>query len=278
MRKIVGVAIVAVIIAGLASGLAIYYTHQLWEESEEYKENPPPIDYKKNLLTKPDDWELIMREVSNEYVDISELDKSYWIQPDFYPRWERAKKFYESHDYSRWGVFGYGAYPGNPTIVFNNRKVGSWINFTILYKTGYGIETWQGIKLVPEESEYFNVEITPDEFLLKPTFPVFHEDWVRKLSIDISVKKEPPKGNYTIPIHAEAPSKDNAEKWFWEVLRKETVPEEREMIQRAKIQADKTGELPEKFVEWVETGRKNKFVTAGRFRMSPQIKLKIQVR
>ena len=263
-------------VALIVVGVVVAISYQTYSFNTNIKQ-VSPIDYMKNIPPKPDDYALIKREMDSGYIDLSDLNESYWLQPDFYPNWDKAKHFYEQHDYSRWGVYGHGAYPANPEVVFNTTEVGSWINFTVLYRTGYGIETYQGIKLVPEDNEYFDVEITPNQFLLKPTFPVFARDWVKRLTINVTIKKEPPKGNYTININAVRPDKEQAKKWFWEVLRKESTPEEQEMITRAKYQAEKEGKLPEKFEKWIEVGRKNKYVDAATFDVGPRITLKIKV-
>ena len=263
---------VVLVVVGVVATIS-YQTYQLNENIKQV----PPIDYLKNIPPKPDDYPLIKREMKSGYIDLSDLNESYWLQPDFYPNWDRAKQFYEQHDYSRWGVYGHGAYPANPEVVFNTTELGSWISFVVLYRTGYGIETYQGIKLVPEDNEYFDVEITPNQFLLKPTFPVFAKDWVKRLTINVTIKKEPPKGDYTININAVRPDKEQAKKWFWQVLRRESTPEEQEMITRAKYQAEKEGKLPEEFERWIEVGRKNKYVDASTFDVGPRITLKIRV-
>ena len=268
MEKISKIMVVCMIVAsvGILSGFLYYHpTTGIIETSDSIQ----PINYMQNIPPKPENWNIIMRELESGYIDITKINRSYWIQPDFYPSWTVSKKFYTQHDYSRWGVYGYGAYPGNPEIVFHKTTVGTWIEDSLLFKTGYGIETWQGVKLVPENNEYFDVILKPDEFLLEPTFPVFSKDWVNLLIYRITIKKEPPEGTYTIRVYQECPSKEQSEKWFWEVLKKESTPEEQEMIVRAKLQADAEGKIPEEFVNWVTVGRKNKYIDGSTFQTTP---------
>ena len=236
-----------------------------------------PIPYMVNIPDKPEDYELIKRAFSEGFMDIEKLNESYWLQPDFYPGWSAAKGVYEQHDYSRWGVYGHGAYPSNPTICFKTDKPGEWVRFTVLYRTGFGIETWQGVKLVPEDNEYFDVELNPNQMLLSPTFPVFAKDWVRKLSIKVTIKKQPPAGNYTVNIYSAPVDKELADKWYWEVLKKDTSEAERKMIEIAEKQAKVKGEIPEKFRRWIEVERKNRYVDAATFDVGPRITLKIVV-
>lgn len=271
--KVIVVGIIVVLI-GILSGFLYYHpTTNLIQTSETIQ----PIDYMVNIPPKPDNWGIIVRELESGYIDITKLNKSYWLQPDFYPSWKVAKKFYTEHDYSRWGVYGSGIYPANPEVIFNKKSIGTWIQDITLLRTGYGIETWQGIKLVAEENEYFDLVIEPNEFLLEPTFPVFSDNWVQPITYRVTIIKEPPKGEYSIKVFSVSPNKENAEKWFWEVLKKESTPEEREMITRAKLQADAEGKIPQQFVNWITLERKNKYVDATTFQVSERMKVKVVV-
>ena len=276
MEKIWKIVVIGMVVAliGITSGF-LYY-HPTTSIIETHK-SISPIDYMQNIPPKPNDWSIIVRELESGYIDITTLDKAYWIQPDFYSSWKSAQKFYTEHDYSRWGVYGSGIYPANPEITFTKKDVGTWISDCTLFKTGYGIETWQGIKLVAQDSEYFNVVIEPNEFLLEPTFPIFSENWVKLITYKVTIKREPPKGIYNIRVFGVSPSKENAEKWFWEVLKKESTPEEQEMITRAKLQADAEGKLPQQFVNWITLERKNKYVDAATFQTSESMKIRIIV-
>ena len=263
--KIVVVGIMVVLI-GIVSGYLYYHpTTGIIETHETIQ----PIDYMQNIPPKPEDYEMIMRELGSGYINIMGLNSSYWLQPDFYPSWRHAEKFYSQHDYSRWGVGGYGAYPGNPEIIFNKKTVGTWIEDCTLFKTGYGIETWQGVKLAPENNEYFDVTLEPNELLLEPTFPVFSDNWVRIVKYRVSIIKEPPIGEYTIKVYQTKPSKEQSEIWFWEVLRKASNPEEQEMITRAKLQAHAKGKTSDQFENWIKVGRKNRYIDGSTFQTTP---------
>jgi len=226
------------------------------------------------LPEKPSDFYVVTREIQSHYINLCELDGSYYLQPEFYVQsWERGKHYYDSHDYSRWGVHGHGAYPGNPQIYFNNTTPNSWISFCVFYRTGWNIETWQGLKLIAEENEYFDVYIEPDEFLLEPTFPVFKEGWAKKLKITVLIKKTPPKGTYKIAINAINPSEEKAKGWFWEVLKQETqTKEELAMIEQCEQQG-----MSVQCKEWIETDRKNKYVDAGFIQVGNRLLLEINV-
>ena len=270
MEKIDKIIVVGIVVGliGVVGGFLYYYPTTGIIET---RNTIAPINYMQNIPPKPGDWDIIKRELGSGYIDITTLNNSYWLQPDFYPSWIVAKKFYTHHDYSRWGVSGYGAYPGNPEITFTDTNVGTWIEDSLLFKTGYGIETWQGVRLVSENNKYFDVLIEPDEILLEPTFPIFSNNWVRILKYKITIKQTPPTGEYTIKIYQGTPSERQSKIWFWDVLKKESKPEEQEMIVRAKLQADAEGKLSDKFVNWITVGRKNKYIDGSTFQTTPII-------
>ena len=273
-KSIVSIAIIIAIGISIAGASAILYF-----ASSPSSISLTEIDYMSELSEKPDDFYLVTREIQSHYMDLCKLDSSYYLQPDFYVEsWDRSKHFYESHDYSRWGVYGHGSYPGNPKIYFNETIPGkSWVSFCTFYRTGWNIETWQGVKIVSEENEYFDIYIEPNEFLLGPTFPKFkglesEYPWAEKLLITVFVKKEPPKGTYKINIDVVNPSEQKAKEWFWEVLKQETnTEEELKTIELCEQQG--TSQCR----ELIESKRKNKYVDAGFIQVGNRLVLEIYV-
>lgn len=236
--------------------------------------------YLKELSTieKPADFKLIMRELQSGYIDVCDLDERYYLQPDFYEdSWAVGKRYYEDHDYGRWVVHGHGAYPGNPSLRFDTPMAGDWIQFCTFYRTGWGTETYQGIKLVPDYNEYFDVAIEPNELLLAPTYPVIQKDWVRKLNITVAVTQIPPKGTYTIPINSVQPSAEQSREWFWEVLKKDITPEQYKMLEECKYQQEKTGDMNMECEEWIQTARRNKYVEAGNIQVGARLVITVDV-
>lgn len=196
-------------------------------------------DYLYALPPKPDDFDSALSGL-RMVADICELSEAYYLQPDFYvDSWEDGKRHYEEHDYSRWLVHGYGAYPAYPKAIFGSNKVGEEKQICTLYRTGLGVETWQGIKLVPEKSKYFDIIIEPDEFLLPPTFPQFDEEWVKKINITVKIKHPPPNATYKIEVNAVAPSEEKSKEWKEEVSNKEiSIPQVEKMIRECNAQSE----------------------------------------
>lgn len=183
------------------------------------------------LPEQPEDFVIIKRAIdSGETTDVCNVQKEYYKHPEFYPTWEQGKQmFYDDHDYSRWGVHGYGTYPANVGAIISNMKTGESIDFCTLFKTSYGIETYQGVKIVFENNEYFDVEIVnqefseyKDHFIMYPTFPTFHENWTRKLHIRITAKQDIPVDKYEFGFNIATPNRDFNEEMVWKILMGDT--------------------------------------------------------
>jgi len=274
-NSIVIVAVLSIISIGAIYGTMYYVNNGMIGNAQ-----GNDLYYGIELAEKPADFELILREMQSQYIDLCSLNEDYFLQPEFYSdSWERGKRYYESHDYERWGVHGYGAYPGNLVIEFQNASVGNWISLCTFFHTGWNVETWQGIKLVAEENEYFDVDVNPNEFLLGRTFPVFacgeEDSWAKKLKLNVSVLKTPPAGTYEIGINTVAPSIENVNKWFWYVMRQNVTSEtDLNMIEECENQLERST----KCEEWVSISRKNKYINGGIFQMPARIILKVIVK
>jgi len=176
-----------------------------------------------NLPAKPSDFVNMKHRLEvGQLNDVCIFTDNYFLQPDFYPTWDDTYNlFYEHHDYSRWGVHGYGVYPALQGITLSNFKQGESFPICAFLKTAGGVETWQGVKLVPIENEYFKIEILnqdyenyPNHFLLEPTFPEFSKNWAKKLEIKVTAKQNVPAGKYIIGFNIVRPDdRFNKEKY-----------------------------------------------------------------
>ena len=243
------------------------------DEGDEYYEQ-----FMEELPAKGENWDLMIREFESRYMDLELYGEGFYKRPEFYGvSWDLCKeRFYKNHDYRIWGVYGHGAYPGNRRVVMGSNDPGEWISFCSFYRTGWGIETWQGIRLVPEKSRYFDVKIEPEEFLLTPTFPKFTYNWSRKIQYTVTVKEKPPSGVYTINIGVDNPYSDTAFKWFWEVLRQETTPEEAEMLEKCYTQI-LDDDVDIECNEWIRIARKNRYVDCGQLKMGNRMKIEVVI-
>ena len=223
---VVVITLIAVVIL-IASATAIYsfrkvepqeVTYGLSDEENLYSELPD----------KPSDFHIYKREISSgRFNDLCKVDYDYYIQPEFYPRWDIIKeRDYINHDYTRWGVHGYGSYPADMGWSgVRNLKKGDVLEVCTFLQTGWNIETWQGVYLRTLSNEYFDVQIKQQEyeefenhFLLEPTFPEFSDGWVKRIDLIITVKQDVPKGDYKLGFDVEQPDGRFNDKMFWEVV------------------------------------------------------------
>lgn len=207
-----------VIVSGLTFAISAILSNNLRE-----------IDYDSiiysNLPSMPDNFIQIRRDVmTNAYPDLCQLGEEYYLQPDFYPTWERDKAlFYTNHDYSRWGVHGYGSYPGEQGISIRNIGEGESFTICTFFKPSWGIETYQGVRLVAMENEYFDVKLDPSTMLLLPTYPYFNDDWVKKIKVEVTAKENVPQGEYKLGFNVARPNNDIEKEFTWKVLELETM-------------------------------------------------------
>lgn len=269
MKKIFTIGVVILFAIGISSCLSSDDTTEIITPTPS-----SPIDYMKDIPEKPDDFDIMVRELKSGYIDLLNVPPEYYLQPEFYPfSWGHGLDKYEEHNYDRWGVYGHGGYPANAHITFNNPTTDDWISYSTFYRTGWGIETWQGLKMVSDDSEYFDVTITPNEFLLTPTFPKFTSGWVQKLKIRVDVKEKPPVGTYNINVHVVNPSEENATEWFMTAFKQEMTPEALQMVE----ECSKTKPESE-CMELITVGRRNKYVNAGFIQIGNRLTIEIDVK
>lgn len=186
---------------------------------------------------KPHNYALIKRNFYDGQIDnFNNLDVSVWKQPDFYPTWEQSGvSKYIDHDYTRWGVHGYGFFPSEQTWSVTNMQEGNVMKFNTFLHTSWGVETWQGMKLIPiNNNSLFDVTITPDEFYLEPTFPIFSSEWTKIIEFEVTAKDTIPVGSYEISCLVVPPNESRTEEWSWEVLDKFTNETYHAEIERCK--------------------------------------------
>jgi hypothetical protein len=266
------VVIVLICIAGFGISSLLHYD-SLKSSPKETGEDLP--DYLQGICAKPDDFDFVIGELRNEE-DICGLSEAYYLQPDFYRKsWEDGKHQYgeQQHDYSRWLVYGHGAYPAHPKVTFNTNEIYKETHICTLYRTGWGVETWQGIKLVPEKSKYFEVVIDPDEFLLPPSFPYFDEGWVKKLNITVRAKQILLVGHYEIVVDVVSPSEEKSNEWESEVLNQNISI--KRMLEECIMQNKEKG-LNLKCEELIRD-RRNKYVESGNIEVGGRLIIKIIV-
>lgn len=220
------------------------------------------------LPTVPENFVLIKRDFySSQINDLSRINESYWKQPEWYPTWERnGRGWFTEHDYSRWGVHGYGFFPSEISYSVSNMSAKDGMEIYSFFRASWGIETWQGLKITPKyNTTYFDVQAFPIEILLEPTFPKFYYNWTQRLTLKITAKQKVPAGVYTFSVDIGSPSGKKNEEWVWEVLDKYTNNLYHSEIQECKKQA----QVSEKCSNLLEL-RQQKYIPGGSFAPSNQ--------
>ncbi len=190
-------------------------------------------------IPKPENFIQIKRDIQKGiFYGLENLSEEYYLQPDFYPSYKNSS----DHDYTRWGVHGYGAYPGTIAYNIKNFKRDQYINVYTFIKTSENIETFQGIKFnidilnyqdiknnksEQNNSQLFDIFIDPNTVMLTPTFPERSEyvvesrtyNWAYKLKITIAANVDIPTGTYEFKLKASSPD-ENAQRLFYQDIQK----------------------------------------------------------
>ena len=152
---------------------------------------------------------------SGKYFSIGYLDETYYKQPEMYPNFKTlGTKYWTRPDPKYWTTGGYGSYPSEQWDILT---IGEREEFdaAVFFYTSWGVQAYQGVTLQPdpETSKYFDITITPQTFLLEPTFPKFGNGWAYKIEIHGKMKEGTPPGSYKIGINVETPPNEFIEKW-----------------------------------------------------------------
>jgi hypothetical protein len=261
-------------------GLAITVSILVYMDNADAKVNSRPkydsisADVFKDLPEYPANFAILKRDIYNgQITDLNRIPENVYRQPEVYPTWDNGQKWFTEHDYSRWGVHGYGFFPGELSYTVANMTAGDTINIYSFLHTSWGIETWQGLKLIPVYNNYyFDVSLTPDETLLEPTFPKFYNNWSQKINMLIIAKRPVPQGYYKFSISFTTPSGTNSNLWTWQALDKYTNSKYHNEIQKC-IATNLESEQCNNLIEL----RQNKYVSGDTFAPSKQFTVDIKV-
>jgi len=188
----------------------------------------------KNLPSYPKDFNDIWTFVYYNRLQVLENftagvdDSAYYLQPEFYEDTFATSGIqlyagYEENqpvNFSYMGIYGYGAYPMDfyRKIIAEGGRRGGMLKIVTFWYTSWGVSKYQGFNLeavYPEEGtitswyvkqdpeiarEYLKVDIEPKTFLLEPSWPIFHDEWAKKVIINIDISPEIPSGRYYVGL------------------------------------------------------------------------------
>lgn len=229
---------ILIILAILTIGIVVFNIYdeksgQQLGDMSIYDKNQKISDQK---IPKPDNFIQIRRDVQKGvFYDLENLSKEYYLQPDFYPSYKANSS---GHDYTRWGVHGYGAYPGEISYNIKDFEKGQYVSIFTFVKASEDIETFQGMKFNYDISynqnagdQYndglFDVYVNPNTVMFSPTFPERSEyvigpriyDWAYKLETTIVAKSSIPPGIYKFKLETSPPD-DAIQKLYYEDIQK----------------------------------------------------------
>ena len=202
-------------------------SYDLFEQAAEYVNKPvsemPSFfslqDEKEIFFTLPaipsDFGEIAYLLASGRFYAIEGLDESYYKQPEIYPGFkENGLRFWTKPDATSWATNGYGTYPAEQFVDISRSENGSF-EATVFIYSSFGVQTFQGMTLFPdsESIKNFDLEISPNTFVLEPNFPKFYSDWARKITIKGTPKPNTPAGSYTVAINVGVPPSDKQKEW-----------------------------------------------------------------
>ncbi len=168
------------------------------------------------LPPMPNDFgEIAYLLATGRFFAIDELDESYFLQPELYPGFkENGLRFWTRPDATSWATNGYGTYPSEQFAEIS-RGEDSEFEATIFIYSSFGVQTYQGITLFAdaESLKKFDLEITPNTFVLEPNFPKFGKEWAKKIVIRGHPKVDTPAGVYPIAINIGVPPADKQKEW-----------------------------------------------------------------
>lgn len=141
------------------------------------------------------------------------FSEDYYLQPEFYTSFpQNALQYWKQEDATHYGAIGFGFYPSTQAIAL---KKGSIKRARFFLHSGYGIQTFQGIRIqaIEEQRSEIQVKVLEEEFVLSPSFPEFSNSWAKAVDVEITVPEDIESGTYELKFFVVAPAEENFEKW-----------------------------------------------------------------
>jgi hypothetical protein len=153
---------------------------------------------------------------------LQETKPEYYLQPEFYPLFvdNGLHRFYEQYDPKYIGTYGWGVYPSEQWLSVQSNSSGQ---IALFFKTGWGIETWQGINLYAySDCDWLTPKVENPVFITPPTYPEFctkqscGEDWARLITINLDVGKANIGQKCQVMLSNQTPPTAKDKEWLYE--------------------------------------------------------------
>lgn len=145
--------------------------------------------------------------------DYRVFGEEYFLQPEFYPSFpQNAVSYWLDANRPFYAAVGYGFFPAEQKIVLNRGKAKT---ARVFVHSGYGVETWQGARIIATAEQQGNVtaEILAGDFLLGPNYPVFSREWAKGVDMKTSAGQSAVPGKYFFKLAVVSPSQEKSEEW-----------------------------------------------------------------
>lgn len=216
---------------------------------------------------RPEDFIQVKRDLEKGiYFGVCDLSPEYYTAPEFYPSYKMysEKKKNKGHDYTRWLVHGYGAYPGEIGYTVRELKTGQTLNTCTYIHTAWEIETYQGMRIRGDsDGGIFEVKVDPESFMLMPTFPIISKGWVQKINITLTANQNVNPGMYNITFVAVRPELGEEEQYYKDM----------KVLKQEWYNCPTVGNCSTEIVEL----RKRTYVNAGTFAADKFFRISIKV-
>ncbi|MCX8190515.1 MAG: hypothetical protein N3F05_04815 [Candidatus Diapherotrites archaeon] len=174
-----------------------------------------PLSVFENLPQVPHDFNAIVSLMHrNAYTNYDFFSERYFLQPEFYPSFtDTGLIYWQNPDPKHYAVAGIGFFPGTQQIKV---KKGNYSKTKIFLHAGFGVRTYQGIKISAffvDDCNGISFELPKKDFLIGPSYPKFDSQWALDIPIKIKASENTVKSNCELKFRIEKPSEDNSIKW-----------------------------------------------------------------
>ncbi len=185
------------------------HVYEIMDEKDIFAELPSPND---EFFTDAQKW------ADGNTQSLLEIREETYLQPEFYPTfldtgiktWIEAPDAYPS-------IIGIASVPAEQEAVIQNDT--NELETVLFVGTAWGTTHYHGLgfytTIEPESTsnQKIQVQFEPNNVVVGPTFPVFDKEWVKKVTITISIPEKLEPGTYTIHVWPTEPTRENHEKW-----------------------------------------------------------------
>lgn len=156
---------------------------------------------------------------TNQFSDEFFFGPNFFLQPEFYSNFEKdGLPYWTNPIATHWGAIGFGASPFERNL---DAKPGETIRTRFFFHSGFGVRTFQGLRLEPEfenpsDAQFVQIKLDSDSengFLLGPSFPKFDANWAKAVDVQLIVLPGASQKTIAIRLKTRAPMPQTEAQW-----------------------------------------------------------------